>query len=75
MQEVKVLLTMSGDYAAFHEISFRKEYDLTNNLEFNRSGITSREEVEAKVEKESDGHSDSEIVDAILFEGKYYYKL
>ena len=75
MQKVKVLLTMCGDYSAFHEISFIPEYDLTNELVLSNSDITSSEEANAKHEKEYEGVRDTEIVDAILCEGRYYFKL
>ena len=31
MQEVKVYISISGDYCAFHEMAIKVEYDITTN--------------------------------------------
>ena len=66
MQEVKVWVGVSGDYAAFHELSFGIEYDITNKKQI---GYMTLEELE---DHEFEDYSDYEIRDAILIDNKYY---
>lgn len=71
MQKVKVYLMISGDYCAFHEMSFHVVYDITNEIKL--EGYTL---AELKKWKYSDnGYSDVRKVDAFLIDGVYYYNI
>jgi hypothetical protein len=71
-QKVEVYVCIAGDYAAFHEISFYVEYDITNDIQL---GYKSLEELESfDFDEEGDGRIDYEIREAILDKSsnKYY---
>tara|TARA_R110000868_G_scaffold76573_3_gene220115 strand:- start:3575 stop:3811 length:237 start_codon:yes stop_codon:yes gene_type:complete len=70
VQEVKVYLSMDGDYVAFDEITIRVEYDLTNNKQIGDMTLTECEEFEP-----CDDYGDCRLIDALLIDGKYYYSL
>lgn len=71
MQEVKIWVSMGGDYAAWHEINLCVEYDVTNNIQF---GDMSLKELEAWDSSKYE-HSDYELQDGVLHNGKYYLGL
>lgn len=70
-QKVKVIARICGDYAAFHEISLRAEYDLTNDIQLRDS---SKEELMKNVDDDAD-YCDYDIVNAIKIGGDYYMKM
>lgn len=73
IQEVEVAVTMSGYYAAFHEISINKLWDYTNDIQLS---FDSKEEVEEALDTGHDGeYSDTQMVSGILYNGKYYLDL
>ena len=59
---------MSGDYCAFHEITFSVVYDVTNDKSFNDYSLE-------ELENWEDEYSDMELVDALLIDGEYYYSI
>jgi len=70
VQKVEVAVRMSGDYAAFHEISIRKLWDYTNDVKL---CFDDKEEVEEALEEGHDGeYSDTQMVSGVLVDGKYY---
>lgn len=72
MEKVKVYVKISGDYCAFHEMSFNVVYDITNNIQLEYDTL---EELENWDRDENGGYSDVEQFDAILVDGKYYVSL
>jgi len=73
VQEVKLAVRISGDYAAWHEISHNIMWDYTNDI---KTGLYSKEEAEDALEEGHDqGYSDCQMMDGILYKGKYYVKL
>jgi len=71
VQKVKVYLSIYGDYTAFHEISVVVEYDITNKKQI---GDMTLEECENFNSDDSD-YGDTELHDAILIDGRYYYSI
>jgi len=74
MQKVKIYLSISGDYCAFHEMQFEPIYDITNKKYI---GLNSKDEyslTELKNWKYGD-YEDIQKVDAYLIDGVYYYNL
>ena len=70
-QKVEVYVCIAGDYAAFHEMSFNIEYDITNNIQL---GYQTLEELEEFDFDNSEHYCDYEIRDAILDkESNTYY--
>ena len=67
MQEVRVWVSVSGDYCAFHEMGFSVEFDITNNIQL---GDMTLEELE-NFKFEGD-YSDYETRSGYLIDGKYY---
>ena len=66
-QKVKVAVSISGDYAAWHEAQIEMLWDFTNNKQLGE------EQVNELLEIGHDGeYSDCQEMDAILFENKYY---
>jgi hypothetical protein len=75
MQEVKILLEISGDYVAFHEISADILYDLTNDILLDKYSYESLEEIQEAMGGERD-YGDIKEVNAIRTEdGRYFYQL
>lgn len=75
MQKVKIWISVYGDYSSFYELEFTVLFDITNNI---KKGDYTKEELEEKCggwNSDNDARSDIKIVDAILFEGKYYWRL
>ena len=73
VQEVELAVRISGDYAAWHEISHTIMWDYTNDI---KTGYSSKEETEKALEEGHDGeYSDCQMMDGILYKGKYYVKL
>ncbi len=70
MQKVEVWISISGDYCAFHEMSFSIVYDITNDKKF--GDLTLRD---LKNKSYDGGYVDYDIVDAILLNGRYYIDL
>lgn len=70
-QKVEVYVGIADDYAAFHEISFYVEYDITNDIQL---GDKSLEELESFDFDNSGHYSNYAIRDAILDKSsnKYY---
>ena len=69
VQEVELAVSISGDYAAWHELSISFEYDFTNDIELG----SSKEEAEALLERGHDvDYSDCEMKSGILYNGCYY---
>lgn len=68
-QEVEVYVTVSGDYCAFHEMSFGIDYDITNNIQLSDFSLD-----ELKNWDEG-AASDAGIVKAIKIGDKYYIDL
>lgn len=73
MEKVKVILRISGDYCAFHEMTFKVEYDITNNIQLGNKTLVELEKL--LQEDEERDYSDYDIVDAILDGKKYYVNL
>jgi hypothetical protein len=72
-QEVRLAVRISGYYAAWHEISHRILWDYTNDK---GTGSYSKEEAEEALEEGHDGEdSDCQMMDGILYKGKYYINL
>ena len=69
MQEVKVYISISGDYCAFHEMTIKVEYDITNNIQL---AYMTLEELE---NSSYNGYSDYQIYDAIKIGKEYFVKL
>lgn len=70
-QEVQVAVRVSGDYAAWHELSITLMYDYTNDKRINDS----KEEADEALEEGHDGeYSDCQMMDAIFLNGVYYVK-
>ncbi len=66
MQKVEVYISISGDYCAFHEISFNIEYDITNDINLGTYSLK-------KLEKwKYNDYEDIEKRDAYLIDGEYY---
>jgi hypothetical protein len=65
MQKVKVYVSISGDYCAFHEISFRVLFDITNNIQLGYKTLEELENWESE-------YTDVEIRNAIEVDGVYY---
>lgn len=66
MQKVKVYVSISGDYCAFHEVTFYVEYDITNNKQLGSYSLK-------KLEKwKYNQYEDIQKRDAYLIDGKYY---
>ncbi len=73
IQKVNVAVRVSGDYAAWHELSISLLWDYTNDKKL---GYNSKEEVDEKLEIGHDGeYSDCEMKSAVLVDGEYYIKL
>ena len=73
MQKVQIILCISGDYCAFHEMSFYVEFDLTNNIKL---GDHTEAELDEIMEEENGyDYSDYNVVDAIKDGDKYYYNI
>lgn len=72
MEKVKIILCISGDYCAFHEMSFKVEFDITNNIQL---GYNTLKELEEKVKNGHSGYSDYNIIDGIKDGDKYYYSI
>ena len=68
IQEVKVWVSVSGSYCAFHEIFFTVQYDITNNKQL---GDMTLDEL-SDFEHEPGDYADYETRDAILVNGTYY---
>lgn len=66
-QEVQVYISIHGDYCAFHEISFRVAYDVTNDTRL--STDMSLEELQ---NYEYEGYSDYKLARALKIGKKYY---
>lgn len=71
MQKVKLYVMISGDYCAFHEMSFNVCYDVTNDIELDSYSL---EELE-NWDRDKHDYSDVELVDGIKDGDKYYYSL
>lgn len=69
MEKVKVYLMISGDYCAFHEMSFRVVYDVTNNIQLGDYTITELRRWNFEE------YSDVQLFDAIKEGGKYYINI
>ena len=72
LQKVKVVVSVSGSYCAFHEISFDICYDITNDIQLDDYSL---EELQEKVNSDWDcEYSDYEIRNAIYdsLNKKYY---
>lgn len=65
IQRVKLWVSLSGDYCAFHETDMDVEFDITNNIQL---GNTTVEEME---NNEGD-YTDYSICSGILYEGEYF---
>ena len=65
MQKVKVYVSISGDYCAFHEMYFSVKFDITNNIQL---GDFTLEELE----NWEDEYTDVEIRNAIIVDDVYY---
>jgi hypothetical protein len=72
MEKVEVILCISGDYCAFHEMSFKVEYDLTNDIQL---GYDTLSELKKKLKKGYTDYSDYDTVEAIKDGDQYYVKL
>ena len=66
MQKVKVYVSITGDYCAFHEMGFYVDYDITNDLPL---GDYTLEELELGCDSD---WKDFEVRDAVLIDGTYY---
>ncbi len=72
-QEVDLAVQISGDYAAWHELSISLLWDFTNDKKLS---FKSKEEVENLLEEGHDGeYSDTEMKKGVLVDGKYYIKV
>jgi hypothetical protein len=71
MQKVKVIVSICGDYCAFHEMSFYIYYDITNDIQLDDYSL---EDLNEDMERGYNGYSDLEIRDAYLIDGEYYVK-
>lgn len=60
---------MCGDYAAFHEVTIRPEYDLTNNIQI---GEETLEELMVKIEDRRN-YCDYDKITAYKSDGGSYY--
>ena len=70
-QKVELAVRISGDYAAWHEISITILWDYTNDKKVD--GYYSKEEVKKLLRKGHDGeYSDCEMKSGVLVGGKYY---
>lgn len=75
MQKVKIWILVYGDYSSFYELDFTVLFDITNNIQLDDYTL---EYLEANYNdwcRNNDGRADIGLVDAILFEGKYYWRL
>lgn len=87
MQEVKIWVSISGDYIAWDEIGITPKYDLTNKVWINAElaedwpdedpdDFDSLEKFENWSNTQiSECNLDYRIKDAILLNGKYYLKI
>lgn len=72
-QEVELAVRISGDYAAWHEISFSIMWDYTNDKS---TGFYTKQEADEALEKGHDGdYSDCQMMSGILYKGRYYINL
>ena len=68
MEKVRLIVSISGCYCAFHEMSFNIEYDLTNNEIIGDYDLDElRKQMREKFE-----HTDFEERDAVIVDGVYY---
>ena len=67
MKKVEVYVRVCGDYCAFHEMSIRVVYDITNNINFDDLDLEELEDWEY-----DSNYCDYSLCDAILDDGKYY---
>ena len=75
VQKVEIYLRVGGDYCAFHEMSFRVMYDITNNVSYCGETIEDLDRQISDLEENGHEYSDIDIVDAIKIGDKYYYSL
>lgn len=69
MQKVKIIVMISGDYVAFHEISLNVVYDVTNDIQLDDWTL------EELNNWKTDGRRDVREFDGFKDEnGKYYMK-
>ena len=68
-QKVSVYYQICGDYCAFHEMSFRVLYDITNNIQLDDYTLA-----ELRTWNDRD-YCDIQRVDAIKVKNKYYVDL
>lgn len=70
IEHVEVYVMVSGDYCAFHEMSLRAVYDVTNN-----ESIDSEYTLEELENWDGDGYSDVSIESCIKIGDSYYLNL
>jgi hypothetical protein len=71
MEKVQVYLMISGDYCSFSEMSFKVEYDLTNDIQL---GNYTLDELK-NWDYINSTYSDVELCEAIKDGDNYYVKL
>ena len=68
-QKVRVILSMCGDYCAFHECTIYVAYDVTNDIQLEDETL---EEIKERMDK-THGYCDYQECDAIKVGDTYYY--
>lgn len=69
MEKVKVYFMICGDYCAFHEMSFRVVYDVTNNIQLDDDYTL---EMLENWNKDEHDYDDVQLCNAIK-DGNTYY--
>ena len=69
VQKVRVILSMCGDYCAFHECDVSVVYDVTNDIQLEDETL---EEIKERMDK-TRGYCDYQECDAIKVGDTYYY--
>jgi len=72
-KKVQVYLQLCGDYVAFHEITARVLYDLTNGIMVDEYSYENLEEIENAMGNSD--YCDIKEVSALLVDGVYYYQI
>ena len=72
MKEVKVYARMHGDYSAWHEVTMKVVYDITNSIKLDKYTL---EECKAEADNPQDEYGDIDEMKALLIDGEYYIKL
>lgn len=71
-QKVRVILSMCGDYCAFHECNVYVSYDVTNDIQLEDETL---EEIKDIMSNNDGGeYCDYQECDAIKIGETYYYK-